>query len=101
MADPDTVGDSAGQSSGGKKSIRVKVLYFARAREICGRALETWDLSSGATAKDLEAQLLRKYEGLSELTESCAWAINEDYADASQVLEDGDEVALIPPISGG
>ncbi|GBG25540.1 Molybdopterin synthase sulfur carrier subunit [Hondaea fermentalgiana] len=90
-----------GPARGGKRTVTVKVLYFARSREVSGRALETWRLEEGATTKDLEEKLVHKYEGLKELTGVCAWAVNEEYVDDSQVLADGDEVAIIPPISGG
>jgi molybdopterin converting factor subunit 1 len=77
--------------------MRVTVRLFARLRDIAGAAELSRDLASGATIGDLWRQLaeLARYE------RSISTAINADYARMDQVVGDGDEVAFLPPVSGG
>ncbi len=84
------------------KRIRVSVLFFARARELLdGLQREPWDIQEGWTTSDLQVAVLRKHPALEGLFRVCAWALNEEYTDGPVSLHDGDELALIPPISGG
>ncbi len=83
-------------------SIRVRVLYFARAREMLdGLQREPWQVQEGWTTSDLQVAVLHKHPALEGLFRVCAWALNEEYTDGPVALRDGDELALIPPISGG
>lgn len=76
--------------------IRVRVRLFAMLRERAGRSSIDVELADGATAGDVWASL-----GIGEEPPSLGVAINRAYADRSTALADGDEVAFIPPVSGG
>ncbi|KAK9826854.1 hypothetical protein WJX81_008226 [Elliptochloris bilobata] len=83
--------------------MKVNVLFFARSREIAGVSETVLELKAGATSQDLLESLLREYPLLKEITGSCVLALNQEYLaqDEAKALRDGDEVAVIPPISGG
>jgi molybdopterin converting factor subunit 1 len=79
----------------------VKVLFFASCRDIAGCREKDWEIPEGATVGDLKGRLGAAFGGLARLRHSLAVAVNTEYADDSTALSDGDEVALIPPVSGG
>lgn len=79
---------------------QFKVLTFAAATEIVGGAHCTLELPAGATVADLRKSLLQHYPGFAELL-SFAIARNEEYATDDEVLAPGDELVVIPPVSGG
>lgn len=81
--------------------MKVHVLYFASCREAVGRQEETVELEDGASLRDLLNLLVRNHPELAGLEPTLALSINQDYADRDQALKEGDEVALIPPVSGG
>lgn len=81
--------------------MTVRVLAFARLRELLGfneRALEVPD---GATLSDLWAQLARQASALEPLRASTRFARNGTLVQAGAGLHDGDEIALLPPVGGG
>ncbi|GLE04967.1 hypothetical protein PINS_up013951 [Pythium insidiosum] len=87
-------------------SVTVKVLYFASVREDVGKREETLTLTCSANAAplklaDLRARLCELYPESREAIEHITLARNLEYASDDTPLCDGDEVALIPPISGG
>jgi molybdopterin converting factor subunit 1 len=81
--------------------MQIHVLYFGVLKDIFGRNGTAVELEEGATVADLmEAQRgVAKHGGA--LWDSIAVAVNEEYARVTDVLKDGDEVALLPPVSGG
>lgn len=97
--------------------IKVKVLFFASARELAGNLRECWlefndtDHSScSATAGDsittnaVRKRLAQDYPRLASLVldpDSMTLALNEEYVEEECQVHDGDTIALIPPISGG
>ena len=85
----------------GEKVSNVRVLFFGAAREAaCDEAL--LQVSRGETAGDLFERLLEEYPALGRFRQSLLVAVNQEYArDLSVALEDGDEVAVFPPVSGG
>jgi MoaE-MoaD fusion protein len=82
-------------------SIRVRVRLFAIQRELAGTREVTADLPAGATVADAWAALVALHPTLAPGRASVRFARNGDYADAATPLADGDEVAMIPPVSGG
>ncbi|MFM7140499.1 MAG: molybdopterin converting factor subunit 1 [Alphaproteobacteria bacterium] len=80
--------------------MRVRVLFFASLRERLGCPEVVRTLDPGATAGDLVDRLREEFPDLSGAGRF-AIAVNSDYSDAGTLLADGDEVALIPPVSGG
>jgi len=81
--------------------MRVKVRLFAGLKELAGGPEIVVDLKGGATVRELEEQLGREYPRLKPLLASLAFAVDEEYKTRDYVLHDNDEIALIPPISGG
>lgn len=79
--------------------MRVKVLLFAALRDIVGRPSCEFELAAGATVRDLLDRLRGDFPALA--TARFAVAVNRRYAEESLELEDADELALIPPVSGG
>ncbi len=79
----------------------VNVRLFAGLREMIGARDIVIDLPDGATAGDLRTKLGELHPLVLALLPSVACAVDEEYVDASHVLRDGDDVALIPPVSGG
>jgi molybdopterin synthase catalytic subunit len=79
--------------------MRVRVRCFASVRELLGAGLLELEIDDGTTVAGLKAKLAERAPRLLQLP--LAHAVNRDYAPADRVLEDGDEVAFIPPISGG
>lgn len=59
------------------------------------------ELTDGSTISDLVQSITVQYPKLAEMLPSIVLALNEEYVTGTPVLSDGDEVALIPPISGG
>lgn len=76
----------------------VSILFFASYRERVGEERREVTLPPGATVADL-LDLLRE-DGL-ELPERPSVAVNRSYAEVTRTLDEGDEVALIPPVAGG
>jgi molybdopterin converting factor subunit 1 len=81
--------------------MRVKVLFFGQLREIVGTAEENAELSEGARIEDLFERYGRKFPRFAEFRDSIAASINQEYAGARSALANGDEVAFLPPVSGG
>ena len=85
----------------GARAVRVRVLFFGAAREAAtDEAVLT--LAPGATARQGLARVLEEYPDLGRFRSSLLVAVNQEYArDLDVKLEDGDELALFPPVSGG
>lgn len=81
--------------------MKVTVLYFASCRDIAGTSDETLELEEGSKARDLLDALIRAHPGLKGIEPNLAISVNQEYSDREAPLSDGDEVALIPPVSGG
>lgn len=81
--------------------MRVTVRLFARLRDIAGAAELTRDIAQGATIASVWRQLAGEYPELGQYERSISSAVNADYARMDRVLSEGDEVAFLPPVSGG
>jgi molybdopterin synthase catalytic subunit len=79
----------------------VDIRFFAVIREIVGRAAERRQLAEGATAGDLFDELAREYPRLERMRPVTMLMVNKAYVTHDHVLHNGDELALIPPVSGG
>lgn len=81
--------------------MRIRVLLFGQLKDIAGRPEETIDLPAGSTLGDLVARYSGAFPKFQALAPSIACAVNQEYSRASTVLNDNDEVGLLPPVSGG
>jgi len=81
--------------------VRVTVRLFARLRDIVGAGELTRDVATGASVGTLWNQLVADHPGLAAYARSMSSAVNADYAGPDHVLREGDEVAFLPPVSGG
>ena len=78
--------------------MRVRILHFGVLRERLGGG-EWLEIADNATVADVLNVYKERFSGFA--WESIAVAVNQEYARADVVLTDGDEVALLPPVSGG
>ena len=81
--------------------MRVRVLYFGIVRERIGLREESVELGAGSTVAELAAILSAKHGNLAAGVSALKLAVNLEYVDSHAELHDGDEVAVIPPVSGG
>lgn len=81
--------------------MKIKVLFFGSARDVTGVAEEQIDFDSGPALGDLRRQYEARFPRLAEMSGSLLTAVNEEFRQQSWPLSDGDEVAFIPPVSGG
>jgi molybdopterin converting factor subunit 1 len=81
--------------------VRVTVRLFARLRDIAGAAELARDVTPGSTIETIWHQLAGEYPDFKPYGRSISSAVNADYARMDHVLNEGDEVAFLPPVSGG
>ncbi len=84
--------------------MRVRVLYFGVLKERFGLAEEEMDAPEGTTVGNLLRILVERTSNVKmerKMWQSIAVAVNREYGSHAVVLHDGDEVALLPPVSGG
>lgn len=81
--------------------MTIKLRLFGVLRELVGQDTLHLDLPPGATTGQLLSQLSDQYPPLRQMAAAVAVSVNLQYASQEVSLKDGDEVALIPPVSGG
>ena len=81
--------------------MRVTVRLFARLRDIAGAPELARDIAPGATIGAVWHQLTREFPDLAAYDRSISSAVNADYARMDHEVRDGDEIAFLPPVSGG
>jgi molybdopterin synthase catalytic subunit len=81
--------------------VRIRVLFFGVLRDLTGQRECDVELADGVTAKGLFDHFAAQFPALEAARKSVTVARNQEFADPSVVLTDGDEVALLPPVSGG
>jgi molybdopterin converting factor subunit 1 len=82
-------------------TMRVRVRLFASLREAAGRSEMELDLPPKASAEDAWQALTGTFPALAARRANLAASVNHRYAPFDTILEDGDEVVFIPPVSGG
>jgi MoaE-MoaD fusion protein len=82
-------------------SMQVRVLFFGMLRDVLGRSGESVPLPDGATLRELLDRYTREKPALATFLPSIALSVNQEYATRDMELRDQDEVALLPPVSGG
>jgi molybdopterin converting factor subunit 1 len=88
-------------SSNVTASIRVKVLFFGRLKEIAGGAEEFVELAPGSRIEQLFATFVARQPEFASYRRSVVASRNQEFAAWSTPLESGDEIAFLPPVSGG
>mmetsp|Transcript_25076 Transcript_25076/g.63035 ORF Transcript_25076/g.63035 Transcript_25076/m.63035 type:complete len:82 (-) Transcript_25076:579-824(-) len=81
--------------------MRVRCLLFAAAREATGTSCVHLDLPAGADTHTLTSELCQRCPQLAAILPHALLAVNREYVTEAVALKDGDEAAVIPPISGG
>lgn len=81
--------------------VEVDILFFASYRELAGTARMQMTLQSGCVVSDVVVRLRAGDGGLGSLPPEPVVAVNREYVPLSTPLVSGDEVAFIPPVSGG
>lgn len=81
--------------------MTATVRLFARLRELVGADTISVSVADGAGVESLRAEVASLYPSVAGLIARCAVAVNGEYATADRPLGAADEVALIPPVSGG
>jgi molybdopterin converting factor subunit 1 len=80
--------------------MRVRVLFFGMLKDFAGRSSEELELPDGAVVRDVVSHYAENMR-MRDVMSSVAVAVNRDYAGPETVLKAGDEVGLLPPVSGG
>lgn len=81
--------------------MRVTVKLFARLREIAGGDTLVRDVDGAATVGDVWRALVTEWPALGAFDSTVSGAVNAEYARMTRAVNDGDEVAFLPPVSGG
>jgi len=81
--------------------IKATVLLFAHFADAAGSSKLEMDLNDSATVQVCSEQLIGKHPALADLLKIGRAAVNGEFAANDRILHDGDEVAFLPPVSGG
>ena len=81
--------------------MKVKALFFATCRDIVGSRELDIEIEEGSQVGDVKRVLMAKYPNFPATTKGLSVAVNAEYVDDCAILYPGDEIAFIPPVSGG
>jgi molybdopterin converting factor small subunit len=81
--------------------MKVRLMLFAMARDICGQEVIEVELANGATIGELRTAISAEVPNVSALMGSSMFAAGTEYVQDDFTLKEGVEVACIPPVSGG
>lgn len=81
--------------------MKVRVLLFGQLKDILGRQEDSLELAPGARISEVMGHYARTFPGFEGIAPSIACAVNQEYASGDTILREGDEVGLLPPVSGG
>ncbi len=81
--------------------MRVRILFFGVLKDLVGRPSEEADFPGGADLRAVFDTVAARCPPLKEMARSIVLARNREFADLTTKIEDGDEVAFLPPVSGG
>ncbi|MEX2186842.1 MAG: MoaD/ThiS family protein [Pirellulales bacterium] len=82
-------------------TIRITIRFFAAARDLAGCESAVREVSANCTVADLRRELAAEFPPLASLLGHSMLAVGRAYAADAAVLDDGTEIAVIPPVSGG
>lgn len=81
--------------------MEIHVLFFGVLKDMAGQASETIDFPAGSRVQDVLSHYARRHPHVEAMLPSLAISVNQQYAGADYALAEGDEVAFLPPVSGG
>lgn len=81
--------------------MKVRIRFFAALRERAGAAEQVREVDEALTVGELWERLRRERPALADFRGAVAFARNQEYVDSKTTLQDNDEVAFFPPVSGG
>ena len=81
--------------------MRVRVLFFGMLKDLVGKSEDSIELGDGACVRDVLAQYASRFSRFNDSLNSLAVAVNQQYAGPDTILKSSDEVAFLPPVSGG
>jgi molybdopterin converting factor subunit 1 len=81
--------------------MQVTIRLFARLRDLAGAGTFTYELPEGATVRSAWQALVAAHPALAPFEAAVSSAINLEYAKMTAAVHEGDEVAFLPPVSGG
>ncbi len=81
--------------------MTIRVLLFAAAAESIGKRYIDVDCPSGSTVQALAQRTIDQYPQLASLMPISRWAVDQSFVDPHSIVHSGQEVAFIPPVSGG
>jgi MoaE-MoaD fusion protein len=81
--------------------MKLRVIYFGMLKDAVGRQIDEVTLPAGSTLGDLVEDRIRHTDVIGNFRKVLAYSVNQEYAQLSTVLKDGDEIAMLPPVSGG
>jgi len=80
---------------------RIKVVYFAGARDVVERQTEFIETEPRATVSGVLLRLVKLHPGLKPMMKSLRLSVNQELAEPDHRVENGDEVGVLPPVAGG
>lgn len=83
-----------------KQGMNYKIILFGITKDIIGKPAINLNFSSSVKVQDILSKLKADYPALKELN-SLVVAVNDEYAETDDVVKETDDIALIPPVSGG
>jgi len=81
--------------------MRVTIRLFARLRDLVGEGELVRDLPPQSTVATVWERLATEFPAIAPYAASMSCAVNADYARLTTAVHDGDEIAFLPPVSGG
>ena len=81
--------------------MKVKTIFFAGCQDAVGKREMEVDINEGTTVEKLLEELIKDHPALEPMKKSVMLSVNMEYVSPDTILHDGDEFAIIPPVSGG
>jgi len=81
--------------------MQVKVLFFGPAKDVTGLSHHVYTIEDHTTLQSIIIKLYADFPKAKEVLDLCSFVINKDFASPETVLKDQDQIAVLPPVSGG
>ena len=81
--------------------MQVKVLFFGPAKDVTGISNRWFPIEEEMTLQTLIKRLYQEFPEAKEVFELCSFVVNQEFASPDTLLHDRDEIAVLPPVSGG